>query len=199
MVVGRSYEDNVSKLLGENQEFRDCLETFQKELDIIAQEKIDCYITLQPPEHTLNQITILKSDIFRLPITTVKTAIQRVFMENIRKFGHFYAELCSELAVYTLLKGLNENLSSADDLKKLIHNYKEIVFKQERQINALRTQLAQEQANMEGKIKEIEVMSSQLKDQLARAGDKQKELAEKERQLDMMRIKMEREASSKDN
>ena len=63
-------------------------------------------------------------------------------MENIRKFGHFYAELCSELAVYTLLKGLNENLSSADDLKKLIHNYKEIVFKQERQINALRTQLA---------------------------------------------------------
>lgn len=199
MVVGRSYEDNVSKLLGENQEFRDCLETFQKELDVIAQEKIDCYITLQPPESTLNQITILKSDIFRLPITTVKTAIQRVFMENIRKFGHFYAELCSELAVYTLLKGLNENLSSADDLKKLIHNYKEIVFKQERQINALRTQLAQEQANMEGKIKEIEVMSSQLKDQLARAGDKQKELAEKERQMDMMRIKMEREASSKDN
>jgi hypothetical protein len=49
---------------------------------------------------------------------------------------------------------------SAADLRALIHNYNEIVFKQERQLNALRVQLQAEQTKFENKVKEVEEMSA---------------------------------------
>ena len=86
--ITEGYDDNQSLLMNEIQELRSALETIQKEIHLMMDERKEVLISnMKKVPH--GKMIKLNSQIFQIPFQSVSEDIIETFIENIRRFKEF--------------------------------------------------------------------------------------------------------------
>lgn len=88
--IVESYEENQTYLLNENQDLRSALETIQKELHFLMEERKDYVIKNFNKVPNITSIELSKQ-LFQAPFQSVSEDLMENFFENIRKFKQLFS------------------------------------------------------------------------------------------------------------
>ncbi|OMJ74309.1 hypothetical protein SteCoe_26796 [Stentor coeruleus] len=87
-LITKGYDDNQNYLLNENQELRSALETIQKELHLLIEERKEQILQNKSRIPNISLIQI-NSQIFSAPFQSVSEDLIDTFIENIKRFKQF--------------------------------------------------------------------------------------------------------------
>jgi synovial sarcoma, X breakpoint 2 interacting protein len=87
-LISHGYDESQNSLLNENQELRSALETIQKELHLLMDERKELIMQNMDRMPNINLIHI-NSQIFQIPFQSVSEDLIETFTENIRRFRQF--------------------------------------------------------------------------------------------------------------
>ena len=87
-LITKGYDDNQNSLLNETQELRSALETVQKELHLLMEERREDIMQNKTRIPNIHLIQI-NSQIFQVPFQSVSEDLVETFIENIRRFKQF--------------------------------------------------------------------------------------------------------------
>ena len=87
-MIVRGYDDSQNSLLNENQELRSALETIQKELHVLMEERKEDIIRNKQRIPNIDLIHV-HPQIFHAPFVSVSEDLIETFVENIQRFKQF--------------------------------------------------------------------------------------------------------------
>lgn len=87
-LITKGYDDNQNALLNENQELRSALETIQKELHILMDERREDVMQNRKRIPNIHLIEI-NPEVFNVPFQSVCEDLVETFIENIKRFKQF--------------------------------------------------------------------------------------------------------------
>ena len=143
-MISRGYEENQNRLLLENQELRTSFELLQRELCEMMKQRRDAFHrrrkaelgdAYQEVDFSETDIIQMKPDVFAMPFSGVSEEVNRIFAENMERFKSYMdkeKEVTSDIDLLSEDAGDDDTdkISSINELKKLLKNYKVMVYNQ---------------------------------------------------------------------
>ena len=144
-MISRGYEENQNRLLLENQELRTSFELLQRELCEMMKQRRDAFHRrrkaelgegYQEVDFSEHDIIQMKPDVFAMPFSGVSEEVNRIFAENMERFKSYMdkeKEVTSDIDLLAEDAGEDDTdkISSVNELKKLLKNYKVMVYNQQ--------------------------------------------------------------------
>ena len=172
----KAQESQIEALKEENAEFRQTLEDIMYQLRDILQKKLEMVEELNLPDAYNKDFLLIKKQFFRAPLGKVRGHLQHHFSTNLTKFSNLLYNISKDLSQKEILGGINGEIKDTAELKMMIGDYRQVINKQKKQTESLKSQLAfatQKQVKRETEFKQIDNV---LRSKLEQIEEKQQKL-----------------------